>query len=48
MVGQQDHLIEDALIAATAIHHNMIVVTGNVAGFARFNVKVLNPFDHAP
>jgi predicted nucleic acid-binding protein len=48
MVGQQDHLIEDALIAATAIHHNMTVVTRNVADFARFNVKVLNPFDYVP
>jgi toxin FitB len=48
MVNQQDHLIEDALIAATAIHHNMIVVTRNVVDFARFNVRVFNPFDYAP
>ncbi len=48
MVGQQDHLIEDALIVAMATHHNMTVVTRNLADFARFYVKVLNPFDYVP
>jgi len=41
-------LFADALIAATAIHHNMTVVTRNIADFARFNVRVFNPFDYAP
>jgi toxin FitB len=37
-------LYEDAMIAATARVHQLIVVTRNVADFKRFGVKVLNPF----
>ena len=36
---------EDAMIAATALVHNLTVVTRNVRDFSRFNVPVLNPFD---
>ncbi len=41
-----DDLIEDCLIAATAIVHNMTVVTRNTKDFTAFPVVVLNPFDH--
>lgn len=35
----------DALIAATAMVHNMIVVTRNVADFAASGTPLLNPWD---
>jgi predicted nucleic acid-binding protein len=35
----------DALIAATALTHGMIVVTRNVADFAATGVPLLNPWD---
>ncbi len=35
----------DALIAATALVHNMTVVTRNVADFEPTAVKILNPWD---
>lgn len=38
------HLIEDAMIAATAIEHDLIVVTRNVGDFAAFGVRTLDPF----
>ena len=41
---RRDHLIEDALIAATAIVHHLIVVTRNTRDFAVFPVETLNPF----
>lgn len=34
----------DLLIAATALHHGLTVVTRNVAHFERVNVPVLNPW----
>ena len=37
----------DALIAATAIVHNMTVVTRNVADFAATGAPLLNPWDTA-
>lgn len=39
-----DTLYEDAMIAATAKVHKLIVVTRNVADFRHFGVEVLNPF----
>ena len=39
-----DTLYEDAMIAATAKVHKLIVVTRNVKDFKPFEAKVLNPF----
>lgn len=44
MHRQQDHLLADALIAATAIVHNLIVVTRNEKDFEAFGVRIFNPF----
>ena len=42
--GKSDHLIEDAMIAATARIHGLIVATRNEDDFKQLNVPVLNPF----
>jgi toxin FitB len=39
-----DTLYEDAMIAATARVHKLIVVTRNVTDFKPFGVSVVNPF----
>ena len=44
MHRSSDTLYEDAMIAATARVHKLIVVTRNVADFKSFGVEVLNPF----
>ncbi len=35
----------DSLIAATAIHHNRILVTRNVSDFKKCGLSLLNPFE---
>jgi toxin FitB len=35
----------DGLLAATAIHHNLTVVSRNVSDFSRVPVQVLNPWE---
>ena len=45
MLGRTDHLIEDAMIAAVARVHELIVVTRNLKDFEGFGVRVLNPFE---
>jgi len=44
MHSRSDDLTADAMIAATARIHNMVVVTRNVNDFASFGVRVLDPF----
>jgi len=44
MHRQSDHLIEDAMIAATAAVHNLIVATRNIRDYRQFKVKTFNPF----
>ncbi len=46
MHHKSDELYQDAMIAATAIAHHLIVVTRNVTDFAPFKVPILNPFEH--
>jgi predicted nucleic acid-binding protein len=45
MHRRSDHLIEDAMIAATALVHGLTVVTRNVSDFASLGVSTLNPFE---
>ena len=44
MHRQSDTVYEDAMIAATALVHDLTVVTCNVRDFSRFETRVLNPF----
>jgi len=44
MHKQSNTVLEDALIAATAIENNLIVVTRDEKDFKRFKVKIFNPF----
>ena len=44
MLRTPDDLSADAMIAATARVHGMVVVTQNVKDFASFRVRVFNPF----
>lgn len=46
MQKQSRALLEDALIAATAIVNSLTVVTRNVRDFQQLGVPILNPFDH--
>jgi predicted nucleic acid-binding protein len=40
-----DHQLEDGLIAATALVHDLMVATRNVDDFKPFGVRLFNPFD---
>lgn len=44
MHRQSNHLIEDAMIAATAQVHNLTVVTRNVRDFQTFGIPTFDPF----
>lgn len=44
MHRRSDALANDAMIAATARVHNLIVVTRNIRDFEGFDVGLLNPF----
>lgn len=44
MHRKSDTLADDARIAATAIVHDLAVVTRNVRDFQPFDVPILNPF----
>jgi toxin FitB len=44
MEGRKDHLIEDAMIAATARVHSLTVATRNERDYVQLSVSVFNPF----
>ena len=44
MHRQSDHLLADALIAATAAVHHLVVVTRNVRDFVQLGAETLDPF----
>jgi len=44
MVGKQDHLFYDVMIAATARLYGLTVVTRNEKDFRHLGVEILNPF----
>ena len=44
MHGRAGQLIEDAMIAATARIHSLVVATRNERDFRQWDVKIFNPF----
>ncbi len=46
MDRRSDHLIEDAMIAATARVYNLTVATRNTRDFRLFDVSLFNPFNY--
>jgi toxin FitB len=48
MHRKSNTVYEDTMIAATAIIHDLTIVTRNVTDFEHFGVSLLNPFDATP
>jgi hypothetical protein len=46
IVGRDERLVLDAMIAATALTHGLTVATRNVRDFKALGVKTYNPFDY--
>lgn len=44
MHGKPRDILEDAMIAATALRHRLTVATRNVRDFELFSVPLINPF----
>lgn len=44
MHGKPDDLLEDGMIAATALIHDLTVATRNTRDFGRLGVRVVDPF----
>ncbi len=44
MHRQTNTVVQDAMIAATALEHKLTVVTRNEKDFKRFKLSILNPF----
>ena len=47
MHKRQDDLLQDAMMAATALVHGLTVVTRNLRDFKGFGVTLLDPFQQA-
>lgn len=47
MRRRSDRLMEDAMIAAIATVHNLVIVTRNVRDFEHFGVRTFDPFSAA-
>ena len=45
MHRRSDTLMQDAMIAAVAMVHRLVVVTRNVRDFEPFGVGIINPFE---
>jgi predicted nucleic acid-binding protein len=45
MLGMPAHLSGDAMVAATALEHDLTVATRNTRDFELFSVPHVNPFD---
>jgi len=48
MRGQPQDLVADAMIAATALTHDLTVVTRNIRDFERLGLSAIDPFRRQP